>query len=99
MFRILLLKNAMNLLFTGLKRMVGAPQEFQQNLANNTFGNNFDLSIPLNETDQGRKNGGPARLDDISSHFNQMNVRSPMNGQAQNMGQQRTMAGGSNHHQ
>ena len=90
----------MKLLYTGIKRSIGSPADYQQNKTNNTFGNNFDLTIPLEETDQSRKSGNaPPRLDDINSHFTNMQVKSPINGQPQRMDQQRTMAGGSNYHQ
>ena len=36
--------------YTGLKRFIGQASLYKDNVENNNFPSNFDLSIPLNET-------------------------------------------------
>jgi hypothetical protein len=47
----LVLKEPLEIIYTGLKRQIAAPKEYSENKNNNSFGSHFDLRIPLHETD------------------------------------------------
>jgi hypothetical protein len=47
----LILKNVVKILYTGLKRKIGSPEDYGSNQAKNSFPTHFDLRIPTEETD------------------------------------------------
>ena len=51
-FRIVILKDSFEVIYTGLRRVIGSPQDYAKNRSENNFPTNFDLSVPLDETDQ-----------------------------------------------
>jgi hypothetical protein len=53
-----MLKEPFTVIYTGLKRLIGSPQDFRKNKDSNNFPTNFDLSVPINETAERRVHGG-----------------------------------------
>ena len=48
--QVLVLRNTFDVIYTGLRRLVGAPQEYQKNKESNNFPTNYELAIPVEET-------------------------------------------------
>lgn len=48
----MIIKEPPEVIYTGIKRTLGAPSDYNINAAQNNFNNTFDLKIPINETDQ-----------------------------------------------
>lgn len=46
------MKDSFEVVYTGLRRVIGSPQDYTKNRAENQFPQNFDLNIPVGETDQ-----------------------------------------------
>lgn len=48
---VLILKNAVDVIVTGLKRVIGSPEDYAQNATSGTFPTHFDLRIPTEESE------------------------------------------------
>ena len=68
---ILILKEPFQVLYTGLRRTIGSPQDYAKNRDAGSFPTNFDLAIPLAETTEKGRNV-EARVDEF---FDKSNVR------------------------
>jgi hypothetical protein len=63
--------------------LIGSPEDYEKNRANNSFPQNIDLSIPIDETDQGKKGGQNFEQNesqDSNLDLDQINLNSPING-------------------
>jgi len=73
------IKGPFEVIYTGLKRLIGSPQEYSSNLARNDFAlEDLNLSIPVQETDQKRVYRINPDDGDINEELNNMSIRSPM---------------------
>jgi len=76
---IIVIKGPFEVIYTGLKRLIGSPQEYSSNLARNDFAlEDLNLSIPVQETDQKRVYRINPDDGDINEELNNMSIRSPM---------------------
>jgi hypothetical protein len=67
------------ILYTGLKRSIGSPMDYETNMKSGTF-NSSDGRIPIPETDQ-RKSiqiPGASSQGSLSEDFNALGLRSPI---------------------
>jgi hypothetical protein len=79
-----------------LKRQIGSPQDYLKNRESNRFPDNYDLRIPVEETQQRKTLSGPGDSldeDDFRDALGSMDVKSPINGGAQNLAQKRVSNG------
>ena len=64
----MILRGAYNVEFTGLKRVIGSPKNYDDNLNEpGAFTRKVDLRIPKNETDQGRDKMKSDSFDELSN--------------------------------
>lgn len=70
------MRGAFEVIYTGLKRYLGSPQDYSKNKAENRFPQNFDLSIPVEETNQKRAVTGPSDGADAESDLDNVDLRS-----------------------
>lgn len=75
------------MIYTGLRRLIGSPSDFTKNQQENNFPD-FDISIPLNETNE---KGGQ---EDIQQIFDNSNLRGSFeyNQQPSHIGKRRVEA-------
>lgn len=74
------MKEPLDIIYTGLNRVLGSPQEYSTNLERGSFDAPFDLKIPLQETDQ--KRAHKPDQGEFTSSFDEsfygMSIRSPI---------------------
>jgi hypothetical protein len=93
---VFVLKHPFEVIYTGLRRLVGSPQDYMKNRDENSFPANYDLRIPVEESHQRKPRSGPAdAASEEDNHYEKalvgmdnMEVRSPING-ARNLQQKR----------
>ena len=82
------MKQPPEIIYTGLRRVVGNPTDYSNNKQSDGFNKSYDLKIPIAETDQkkvhkildGIDNDHPHQA--LNDNFNRMNIKSPINEQA-----------------
>ena len=75
-FSVLIFKEAPSIIYTGLKKTIGAPKQYVENLATEHFPTSYNLRIPLAETDQHKRSSNPPTSTEnanlLSSNFDTM---------------------------
>lgn len=82
LYRIFLMKGPATIIYTGLRRPIGNPTEYNKTFQENSK-NSVDIRIPINETDQhfnqnNNDNSIRASNINISENFDRMGIQSPL---------------------
>lgn len=61
----IILRGTFEIIYTGLRRMIGSPQDYSKNREANSFPTNYELAIPIEETHQRILREGPLNDSDV----------------------------------
>ena len=95
LFSVFILRSTFEVIYTGLRRLIGSPQDYQKNREEGNFPTNHDLSVPVEETHQRRARSGPNESSEEENYadalegLDDMELKSNNNG-GRNLEQRRT---------
>ncbi len=67
---VLLITTMVEVLYTGLNRTIGAPQDYLKNRDESNFPSHYDLRIPVEETNEAGRSSDIGSLGDCLSNLN-----------------------------